>query len=266
MKRRRSLRCLCDEKFPVSGFQFPVQQNETINPLGTGNWQLVTDMDATLQAEKREGRGKNEARRLRASGRIPAVVYGTDKGKATEIAVDPRVLLRILHSESGVNTLIGLEGAGLASGGKVLVKEYQLDPIDHRLLHADFYAVAMDKTLEVTVPIVLKGEPKGVKQQGGIVDFVNREIEVECLPGDIPENITLDVSELMLHEGIRVKDIVPDGQWKAVSDPETMIVHLVTVKAEEEPAPEAAAAAATPGTPAEPEVIKKGKKEEEDTK
>jgi large subunit ribosomal protein L25 len=223
-------------------------------------------MDATLQVEKREGRGKNEARRLRAAGRIPAVVYGAEKNKAVEIAVDPKVLLRILHSESGVNTLIGLEGVDLA-GGKVLVKEYQLDPIDHKLLHADFYAVAMDKALTVTVPVVLKGEPKGVKQQGGVVDFVNREIEVECLPGDIPENITVDVSELMLHEGIRVKDIVPSGQWKAVSEPEMMIVHVVTVKAEEEPAPaDAAAAAAAPAVPAEPEVIKKGKKEEEETK
>jgi large subunit ribosomal protein L25 len=223
-------------------------------------------MDATLQVEKREGRGKNEARRLRAAGRIPAVVYGAEKNKALEIAVDPKVLLRILHSESGVNTLIGLEGVDLA-GGKVLVKEYQLDPIDHKLLHADFYAVAMDKALTVTVPVVLKGEPKGVKQQGGVVDFVNREIEVECLPGDIPENITVDVSELMLHEGIRVKDIVPSGQWKAVSEPDMMIVHVVTVKAEEEPAPaDAAAAAATPAAPAEPEVIKKGKKEEEESK
>ncbi len=224
-------------------------------------------MDATLQVEKRDGRGKNEARRLRAAGRIPAVVYGADKGKAVEIAVDPKVLLRILHSESGVNTLIGLEGLDLA-GGKVLVKEYQLDPIDHKLLHADFYAVAMDKAITVTVPVLLKGEPKGVKQQGGIVDFVNREIDVECLPGDIPENITVDVSELMLHEGIRVRDIVPDGQWTPVSDADMMIVHVVTVKAEEEPAPEAAAAgvAAAPATPAEPEVIKKGKKEEEETK
>ena len=119
-------------------------------------------MDATLKAEERAGRGKNEARRLRASGRIPAVVYGTEKNKATEIAVDPKVLLRILHSESGVNTLIGLEGAGLASGGKVLVKEYQLDPIDHKLLHADFYQVAMDKKLTLTVPIVLKGEAREI--------------------------------------------------------------------------------------------------------
>src|SRR3954462_5460768 len=175
-------------------------------------------MDATLQAQKREGRGKNEARRLRASGRIPAVVYGMEKNKAAEIAVDPKVLLRILHSESGVNTLIGLEGAGLAAGGKVLVKEYQLDPIDHKLLHADFYAVAMDKMLTVTVPVVLKGEPKGVKQQGGVVDFVHREIEIEVLPGDIPENITVDISELMLNQGVRVRDVIgANTKWKATS-------------------------------------------------
>jgi large subunit ribosomal protein L25 len=221
-------------------------------------------MDATLQAEKREGRGKNEARRLRAAGRIPAVVYGTEKNKATEIAVDPKVLLRILHSESGVNTLIGLEGAGIAKGGKVLVKEYQLDPIHHKLLHADFYAVAMDKMLTVTVPVVLKGEPRGVKQQGGIVDFVNREIEVECLPADIPEHVDIDISELMLHQGVRVRDLTADGKWKPISEPEMMIVHVVSVKVEEAPAADAAAATATPGaTAAEPEVIKKGKKDED---
>src|SRR5262252_1341549 len=220
-------------------------------------------MDATLKAEARPGRGKNEARRLRAAGKIPAVVYGTEKNKALEIAVDPRTLLRILHSESGVNTLIGLEGAGLSEGGKVLVKEYQLDPIDHKLLHADFYAVAMDKAIEVTVPIVIKGEPKGVKQQGGVVDFVNREIEVECLPGDIPEHIDVDISELMLHQGIRVRDLPKSDKWTPVSEPEMMIVHVVTVKAEEAPAADAAAAAATPAAPAEPEVIKKGKKDED---
>src|SRR6476619_964590 len=198
-------------------------------------------MEATLQAEKRDGRGKNEARRLRANGRIPAVVYGTEKNKASEISVDPKILLRILHSESGVNTLIGLEGAGLSGGGKVLVKEYQLDPIDHKLLHADFYAVAMDKMLTVTVPVVLKGEPKGVKQQGGIVDFVNREIEVECLPADIPEHIDIDISELMLHQGVRVRDLPKNDKWEPVSEPEMMIVHVVSVKAEEAPAADAAA-------------------------
>ena len=217
-------------------------------------------MEATLQAEKRDGRGKNEARRLRASGRIPAVVYGTEKNKATEIAVDPKVLLRILHSESGVNTLIGLNGAGLAAGGKVLVKEYQLDPIDHRLLHADFYAVAMDKKLTVTVPVVLKGEPKGVKQQGGIVDFVNREIEVECLPADIPEHVDIDISDLMMHQGVRVRDLPTNDKWAPISEAEMMIVHVVAVKVEEAPAVDAAAA---PTATAEPEVIKKGKKDED---
>jgi large subunit ribosomal protein L25 len=222
-------------------------------------------MDATLQAEKREGRGKNEARRLRASGKIPAVLYGSEKGKAVEIAVDPKTLLRILHSDSGVNTLIGLEGVGESGGNtRVLVKEYQLDPINHKLLHVDFYQVAMDKAITVTVPIELTGEPKGVKQQGGIVDFVQREIEVECLPGDIPEHVTVDVSELMLHQGIRLRDLVtPDVKWKPVSDVDTMIVHVVALKAEEEPAA-AEAAAAVPAAPAEPEVIKKGKTEKEE--
>jgi large subunit ribosomal protein L25 len=217
-------------------------------------------MVAVLQAEKRETRGKNEARRLRASGRIPAVVYGAGQAAAIEIAVDPKVLLRILHSESGVNTLIGLQGVDLG-GGKVLVKEYQLDPIDHRLLHADFYAVAMDKAITVTVPVVLKGEAKGVKQQGGIVDFVTRDLEIECLPGEIPEHIDVDVSELMLHQGVRVRDL-PAGKWTAVTDPDTMIVHVVALKAEEPAATEAAAAPAA--ATAEPEVIKKGKKEEEE--
>jgi large subunit ribosomal protein L25 len=217
-------------------------------------------MDAVLQAEKREGRGKNEARRLRAQGRIPAVVYGAEKGKAVEIAVDPKTLLRILHSESGVNTLIGLKLDG--GDTRVLVKEYQLDPIDHKLLHADFYQVAMDKTITVTVQVVLKGEAKGVKQQGGIVDFVNREIEIEVLPGDIPENLTVDISELMLHEGVRVRDLKTEGaKWKATSDADMMIVHVVAMRAEEEPAPADAVAAATGAAPAEPEVIKKGKVE-----
>jgi large subunit ribosomal protein L25 len=222
-------------------------------------------MDATLQAEKREGRGKNEARRLRASGRIPAVLYGAEKGKAMEIAVDPRVLLRILHSESGVNTLIGLQLDGGST--RVLVKEYQVDPIDHKLLHADFYQVAMDKTLTVTVPIVLKGEAPGVKQQGGIVDFVNREIEIEVLPGDIPENISVDIGELMLHQGVRVRDLATAGaKWTPVSDADMMIVHVVALKAEEPEPAAAEAAAAAPAAPAEPEVIKKGKTEKEEEK
>jgi large subunit ribosomal protein L25 len=203
-------------------------------------------MDATLQAEKRETNGKNEARRLRAKGRIPATVYGAEKGKATSIAVDPKVLLRILHSESGVNTLIGLDLDG--ANTRVLVKEYQLDPIQHRLLHADFYQVAMDK--------ILKGEPRGVKQQGGVVDFVHREIEVEVLPGDIPENITIDVSELLLNEGVRLRDVhTEDAKWKPLNEPDMMIVHVVPPRAEEAPA----AVEAGPAAAVEPEVAKKGK-------
>ncbi|HEY7499398.1 MAG TPA: 50S ribosomal protein L25 [Vicinamibacterales bacterium] len=222
-------------------------------------------MSATLKIEKREGRGKNEARRLRAKGQIPAVLYGAEKGKALEISVDPKALMRILHSESGVNTLIGLEGvAGAGRDTRVLVKEYQLDPIDHELLHADFYQVAMDKAITVTVPIVLKGEAKGVKQQGGIVDFVNREVEIEVLPGDIPENITVDVSELMLNQGLRVRDLETAGaKWTPMSDPDMMIVHVVTLKIEEEAPAADAAAAAAPAVPAEPEVIKKGKADKE---
>jgi large subunit ribosomal protein L25 len=220
-------------------------------------------MDATLDAVKREGRGKNEANRLRASGQIPAVVYGTAKeGKAPEgvaVAVDPKSLSRILHSDSGANTLITLKLDGGES--RVMVKEYQLDPVSHALLHADFYQLAMDRAITVTVPIQLNGEAKGVKLEGGIVDFVSRDLQVECLPTDIPEKIDVDISDLGLHDAIRVRDLAENPKWKVVSDPETMIVHVVTVKVEEEPA--AAATEAVAAAPAEPEVIKKGKTEKE---
>ena len=119
----------------------------------------------------------------------------------------------------------------------------------------------MDKVIEVTIPVIVKGEPKGVKQQSGVLEFVRREIVIECLPADIPENVTIDVSELMLHQGVRVRDIATDPKWKPVTEGEAMLVHVIMPKAEETPTPEAAAAAAT-ATPAEPEVIKKGKKEE----
>src|SRR5439155_6669567 len=165
------------------------------------------------------------------------------------------------HSESGANTLISLKLSG-AADTKVLVKEYQLDPVTHKVLHADFYRVAMDKLIQVTIPVVVKGEPKGVKQQGGILEFIRREIEVECLPADIPENVEVDVSELMLHQGIRVRDLTVDPKWTPKSDPDMMIVHVIMPKAEEVAEPAAEAAAATAGAPAEPEVIKKGKKEE----
>ena len=225
-------------------------------------------MDATLDAVKREGRGKNEANRLRTAGQIPAVVYGSKKdGKAPEgvaLSVDPKAVLRILHSDSGANTLINLRVDGTEA--RVMVKEYQLDPITHHLLHADFYQLAMDKAITVTVPIVIKGEARGVKQDGGIIDFVTRDIEVHCLPTDIPENIPVDVTAMNLHDSIRVKDLVQGEKWKAVTDGETMIVHVVMPKAEEAAvaATEVAAEGAAPAAAAEPEVIKKGKEEKEE--
>ena len=226
-------------------------------------------MEAILVATARTTFGKNEGRRTRREGRVPAVVYGATSGggseaarTATPISVDPKALRKILHSESGANTLISLKLAGTADA-RVLVREYQLDPVTHQILHADFYRVAMDKVLQVTIPVTVKGEPKGVKQQGGILEFVRREIEVECLPADIPEHVEIDVSELMLHQGVRVRDIATDPKWKPLSELDLMLVHIILPKAEEAPAATTEAAAATPAATAEPEVIKKGKKEEE---
>ena len=223
-------------------------------------------MDATLEAVKRDGRGKNEANRLRASGRIPAVVYGARKdGQAPEgipLGVDPKALLKILHSDSGANTLINLKVDGGES--RVMVKEYQLDPVTHQLLHADFYQLAMDKAITIAVPIVIKGEARGVKMQGGLLDFVTREIQVQCLPTDIPEAIVIDVSELMLNQSIRLREIPSSDKWKPVTDGETMLVHVVLPKAEESAAATTTEAAAPAA--AEPEVIKKGKTEEKEDK
>jgi large subunit ribosomal protein L25 len=224
-------------------------------------------MDATLEAVKRSDSGKNEARRHRAAGRLPAVVYGTAKdGKAPEgvpVTVDPKGLMRILRSDSGVNTLITLKLDGGAT--QVLVKEYQLDPVTHALLHADFYQLAMDKAIVVTVPVQIRGEAKGVKVQGGLLDFVTREIQVECLPANIPEHIDVDVTELELHGSIRLRDIPTGDKWKAVTEGDTMLVHVVMPKAEES----AAAATAEGAAPAaagaaEPEVIKKGKTDKDE--
>ncbi len=220
-------------------------------------------MEAILEATTRDTLGKNEARRTRRQGRVPAVVYGaaTEGASrvATAIAVEPKALLKILHSDSGANTLISLKLAGVGDA-KVLVREYQVDPVTHAVLHADFYRVAMDKVLQITIPVVVKGEPKGVKLQGGILEFVRREIEIECLPADIPEHVEVDVSELMVHEGVRVRDIAGNAKWKALSDADMMLVHVILPKAEEAAA--ATDVVAAPTATAEPEVIKKGKKDE----
>ncbi len=217
-------------------------------------------MEATLEVTRRDRFGRGESGRLRREGRIPAVLYG-GANDAESLSVDPKELSRILHSQSGVNTLIGLKLEGVGAT-RVLVKAYQLDPVTHKLLHADFYRVAMDKVLRVTVPVHLTGEAKGVKAQGGVVDFVHREVVIECLPANIPEHITVDVTELMLHDGVRVRDLPPVDTWTPLSDADMLIVHVISPKVEEAPAPaDAVVAAATPAAPAEPEVIKKGKVE-----
>ena len=221
-------------------------------------------MEAVLEATTRTRFGKNEAGRLRREGLVPSVLYGgaTDESgrpKAQPITVEPKSLLRILHSQSGANTVITLKLG--AEAPKVMLKEFQLDPVTRAVLHADFYRIAMDKAITVTVPVVLRGEAPGVKQQGGLLDFVHREIEIECLPADIPQSIEVDVSGLMLNQSVRLRDIVGSMAWKPISDPDIMIAHVVSPKAEAEPEAVETEAAATP---AEPEVIKKGKVEKED--
>src|SRR5262245_36224229 len=226
-------------------------------------------MEAVLEAVRREEFGRNNAGRMRRAGRIPAVIYGGAKDSSESLAVDPKQLLEILHSEAGVNTLIKLKVEGAGSDAHVLIKEYQLHPVTQGLLHADFYRVAMDKVTRVSVPVHLTGEAKGVKAEGGIVDFVHREVVVECLPADIPKHIVVDITELMMHDGVRVRDLVSDGKWKPVSDGDMLIVHVVALKVEVEAAPAdaaVAAAAAAPAAPAEPEVIKKGKADKEEEK
>ncbi len=216
-------------------------------------------MEAILEAVKRSGKGKNEARRLRAAGHVPAVVYGAQKaGDAiapVQVAVSPKEMMRILHSASGVNTLITLNVTG-ESTQRVLVREFQLDPVTQHLLHADFYRVNLEKKIAVQVPIVLHGEAKGVKQQDGVLEFLHKEIEVECLPTQIPEHIDIDVSDLELGQAIYVRDIAANATWVPLSENDLMLVHVISAKVIAEPA--ADAVAAVPGA-AEPEVAKKGK-------
>jgi len=222
-------------------------------------------MEAVLDAVKRNTRGKNEARRLRAAGQIPAVVYGAQKAgdaPAPEaVAVDPKPFLKILHSSSGFNTLITLKIAG-GSDARVLVRNVQLEPVSHHLLHADFYRVNMDRKIKVTVPITLKGEARGVKVDGGILDFVHREIEVEVLPAEIPNSIEVDVTDLGIGGAIHVRDVAANAAWTPVTDADLMLVHVITIKVAEE-TPAEGAAAAPAGGAAEPEVLKKGKTDKE---
>lgn len=217
-------------------------------------------MEALLDATIRTTFGKNEARRTRKAGKVPAVVYGAASEGASRdavsIAVEPKALLKILHSEAGANTIIALKVDGVDT--KVLVKDFLLDPVTRQVLHVDFYRVAMDRMITVTIPVLLKGESKGVKVQGGLLEFVRREIEIECLPADIPEHVDVDVSDLMVHQGVRVRDVATNPKWRSLTDLDTMLVHIILAKAEEAAA---TGDAATAGG-SEPDVIKKGKKDE----
>ena len=231
-------------------------------------------MEAVLDAVKRNTKGKNEARRLRAAGQIPAVVYGAqkagDKPSPEQVSVDPKPFLRILHSSSGLNTLISLKVQG-GTDSTVLVRQVQLDPVSHHPLHADFYRVNMDRKITITVPIVVRGEARGVKQDGGVLDFVHREIEVEVLPANIPNSIEVDVSDLGIGDAIHVRDVAANAAWTPITDPDLMLVHVITIKVVEEVVPAAgaegtvavAAAPVAGGGAAEPEVIKKGKTDKE---
>ena len=205
-------------------------------------------------------RGKNEARRLRVSGRVPAVVYGAKKDTVA-VSLDPKVISRILASESGHNTIFDLQVGSEKT--KAMIVDWQYEPIRGSILHIDLKRIAMDEKMRVMVPIHLVGEAVGVKQQGGIMDQIIREVEIECLPGDIPSHIDADVSHLEFGVVLRVKDLPHDGKIKFITPEDQGVAHVTAVKEEVVATPEAAAEAAAAG-PAEPEVIKKGKQETEE--
>jgi large subunit ribosomal protein L25 len=217
--------------------------------------------DKQVEAKPRQSGTKNDARRLRKSGLVPAVLYGAGLAPKT-VVVDPKQIRRILNSETGHNSIFDLNVAGDSDSGKAMIVDWQFEPIKGALLHVDLKRIAMDQILRVSVPIVLKGEAPGVKLQGGILEQVLREVEIECLPADIPGHLDADVSNLNFGDSIRVADLPHDDKVKVLTDPNQTVVHVTAVKAEvvATPAAEAEAAAATP---AEPEVIKKGKQEAE---
>ena len=216
--------------------------------------------DITIVGEPRETRGKNEAGRLRARGLAPAVVYGTGK-EALAISVSPKEVGKILNSATGHNTIFNLS---ITNGETtpVMIADWQMHPTRETLLHIDLKRIDLTHRLTVKVPIFTHGEPRGVKQQGGLLEVVTREVEIECLPDDIPEHFTIDVTELMLGQNVRASDLPMTGSMKLISPPDTVLAHVIALRHEEEAAA-APAGEAAPAAAAEPEVIKKGKKEEE---
>ncbi|GIU78958.1 MAG: 50S ribosomal protein L25 [Bryobacteraceae bacterium] len=212
--------------------------------------------DITIAAEPRPARGKNEARRLRARMRIPAVVYGAGK-ESVAVSVSPKEIEKILHSSSGVNTIFNLDIQGVETT-PVMVVDWQHDPVKSNLLHIDMKRIDLTKRLHVKVPVHTTGDPRGVKEQGGLHEIVSREIEIECLPDEIPEHFTVDVSALRIGQSLRAGDVPLSGTMKLLSPPDLVISHVVATRGSVEIAEGAEGAAA-----AEPEVVKKGKKEEE---
>jgi large subunit ribosomal protein L25 len=210
-----------------------------------------------VEGAPRDTRGKNEARRLRVSGKVPATLYG-GKGEVLALAVNTKQVTAILRSETGHNTLFQVDLGGRQE--PAIVKDWQVDPVSGNLLHVDLLRIAMDVRMRVKVPVHTFGEPSGVKVQGGVYEVVTREVEVECLPADIPTEFKVDVSGLALNQSLRAGELpINTAKLKLLTDPQTVLSHVVTLRAEEEKPVEAAVAT----TPAEPEVIKKGKKEVE---
>lgn len=210
--------------------------------------------DITVAAEVRSTRGKNEARRTRVAGQIPAIVYGAFQDPVA-VSVSPKEIQKILRSKTGLNTIFNLAVGSETT--PVMVVDKQVDPVRGHLLHADLKRIDLAKRIKVSVPVHTEGEPRGVKVQGGQLEIITRSVEIECLPDDIPESFTIDVTDLMVGQSKRASDVEVSGSMKLVSDPQSVIAHIVTLRAEEAAA-EVEGAAAT----AEPEVVKKGKKEE----
>jgi large subunit ribosomal protein L25 len=217
-------------------------------------------MPEVVIAKPREGKfNKNAARRVRVAGKIPAVLYGSGHDPVA-VEVDPKQISRILFSETGHNTIFDVDVAGTATA-KAMIVDWQREPINDRLIHIDMKRIALDKALRVKVRVKLLGVPVGVKASGGILDQVLREVEIECLPADIPGHIDLDVSELAMHGALRVSDLPHSDKIKYLNHEDATVAHVVSIREEAPTAAEAdaAAAAAAAATSAEPEVAKKGK-------
>jgi large subunit ribosomal protein L25 len=212
-------------------------------------------LDTVVAAEPRSSRGKNEARRTRVAGKIPAIVYGAFKDPQA-VSVNPKDILKIIRGKSGHNAIFDVEIAGVERT-PVIVADEQYDPIKDTLIHIDLKRIDLTRKLRVSIPIHSRGEAKGVKQQGGVLDLVTRSIEIECIPDDIPNQFDVDVTELMIGNNIRVSDLKVGDGIRVLTSPDAVIAHVVGIKEEAAAAPAEAAAAA------EPEVAKKGKKEEE---